>query len=183
MHPRCSRWNLNLSCALRKGRAATAIKGMTMTNSASNWFRLGFFLLISVGGGLYVGATNLPGDWYLALQKPPFTPPGWLFAPAWTFLYCLIGIAGARIMENPSAHLLLPIWVGQMVLNFIWSPAVFTLHNLELGLAIILALLLFIGGFIYLARRRDPIASMLFVPYLLWVTFATYLNLGLVLLN
>ncbi|ADZ68663.1 TSPO-like protein [Polymorphum gilvum SL003B-26A1] len=142
------------------------------------------FLFAVVGGGLVIGATNMPGAWYQGLVKPPFTPPNWLFAPAWTLLYALIALAGARAFQRRvSTPALFRLWLGQMALNFAWSPAVFTLHSLTLGLVVILALLTAIGAFIHLAWKTDRTAALLFLPYAGWVALATYLNAGLVALN
>lgn len=150
---------------------------------SSNWLTYGLFLLVSVAGGLLIGANNIPGPWYQALVKPPFTPPNWLFGPAWTFLYILIGIVGARVYRSKGSKDLLLLWFIQMGLNFTWSPVFFTLRNLTGSVAIISFLLLIIISFIAMARKRDPIASSLFVPYLLWVGYASYLNISIWLLN
>ena len=144
---------------------------------------LAVFLVISVGGGLLIGATNLPGGWYAGLAKPSFTPPNWLFGPAWTVLYILIGIAGWRSLGAGAGSTLFRLWVLQMVLNFAWSPTVFTLHRLDAGLGIILALLASILAFIATGWQRDRLAALLLVPYAAWVGFATALNLALVQLN
>lgn len=144
---------------------------------------LAVFLVISVGGGLLIGATNLPGEWYAGLAKPSFTPPNWLFGPAWTVLYILIGIAGWHSFGTGTGSSLFRLWVLQMVLNFAWSPTVFTLHRLDAGLGIILALLATILGFIAAGWQRDRLTALLFVPYAAWVSFATALNLALVQLN
>lgn len=147
------------------------------------WITLAVFLLVVVGGGLWIGATNLPGAWYQGLEKPPLTPPNWLFAPAWTLLYVLIAIAGWRSWGKAGPGALFLLWAVQMVLNFAWSPVVFTAHSLGLGLAIILAVLVAIVSFIKLAARADRGAALCFVPYACWVAFASYLNAGLYFLN
>ena len=150
------------------------------------YLSLSLFLLISLGGGLLIGALNIPGAWYAGLGKPPGTPPGWVFGPAWTFLYILIGFAGWRIATfTPRGvrGLAFRFWALQMVLNFIWSPIVFSLHRLDIGLAVILTLLAVIIGFLATSWRTDRIAAILFIPYLIWVSFASYLNTGLVVLN
>ena len=161
----------------------TSENGQDMNIKASSWLTYGLFLLISVGGGLLIGANNIPGPWYQGLVKPPFTPPNWLFAPAWTFLYILIGIVGARIYQSAFSKDLLPMWLVQMGLNFAWSPVFFTLKNLPGSVAIITLLLVIIISFIVRTRKRDPLAALLFVPYLLWVGYASYLNLSIWLLN
>ena len=142
------------------------------------------FLAISVGGGLLIGATNIPGEWYEALKKPPGTPPGWVFGPVWTVLYVLIGIAGWRAFEMRKQYPR-PVrkWSAQMGLNFAWSPTVFTFHNLVGGMVIICALWLVCAVFIACTWKRDRLSAYLFVPYLAWVSYATYLNAGLTRLN
>ncbi len=144
---------------------------------------LAVFLLAVVGGGLLVGTTNLPGPWYLALEKPAFTPPNWLFAPAWTTLYVLIAAAGWRVWSREGASSSFSVWLLQICLNFAWSPVVFTLHNLALGLGIIVVMFVCILVFLKRQWHADRLAALCFLPYAAWVAFAGYLNAGLLLLN
>ncbi|MBR0755642.1 tryptophan-rich sensory protein [Bradyrhizobium jicamae] len=148
--------------------------------------RLGLLLLfigLVVGAGWVIGATNLPGAWYAGLQKPPFYPPNRVFPIAWTVLYVMIAIAGWRTyLRNPTG-VAMQLWFGQLALNFLWSPIFFTLHSMLGGLAIILALLAAIVGFIGVQWRDDRLASVLFVPYAVWVGFASLLNYMLYRLN
>lgn len=129
--------------------------------------------------GLLIGWAFLPGAWYAGLVKPAFTPPNWLFGPAWTTLYVLIGIAGARAWTRGGAGL----WFAQMGLNFLWSPVFFGLQNPGLGLLVILALLATILAFIAHRWRQDRVAALLFLPYAAWVSFATALNAAIWRLN
>ncbi|WP_319412141.1 TspO/MBR family protein [uncultured Cohaesibacter sp.] len=149
----------------------------------SHWITYAIFLMISVGGGLLIGANNIPGPWYQSLAKPSFTPPNWLFAPAWTILYILIGIVGARVFRAPQNKDLFGIWLAQMVMNFAWSPLFFSWQNLEAAFAIILILLLLIINFIMSARQRDGLSALFFVPYALWVAFASCLNGAIAFMN
>jgi tryptophan-rich sensory protein len=141
------------------------------------------FILAVVTLGSLIGLLNIPGEWYQSLQKPFFNPPNWLFGPAWTVLYILIGIAGARTWLAARSSVLMNIWFGQMALNFLWSPAFFGLQSPILGLAVIVPLLIAILAFIRVSWPIDRIAAWLFVPYALWVAFATLLNLSIVILN
>jgi len=141
------------------------------------------FMAITAGLGILIGLANLPGDWYAGLSKPSFNPPNWVFAPAWSVLYVLIGIAGGRIWLRAKNSKAMLLWFLQMILNFSWSPAFFGLKSTGLGLIIILAMLALIIAFIWKARRLDKIATLCFVPYAAWVSFATLLNLSLYLLN
>ncbi|MBB3590899.1 tryptophan-rich sensory protein [Rhizobium sp. BK529] len=141
------------------------------------------FILLALGGGLLIGIMSPSGEWYDTLAKPWFTPPNWLFGPAWTILYFLIGIAGARTFEHSRNSPVMMVWIVQLALNFAWSPAFFGLQLPALGLVIIIALLVLIFVFIGLSWRRDRLASVLFIPYGFWVAYATALNAAVVAMN
>lgn len=141
------------------------------------------FIGFVVGAGLLAGLTNMPGDWYQSLEKPFFNPPPWLFGPVWTTLYVLIGIAGARIWQRAPKSAAMQLWFAQMAFNLMWSPAFFGLQNPELALAVIVGMLVTIVAFVIKARPIDRISTLLFVPYLAWVTFAGILNLSIAWLN
>mgnify|MGYP004527717249 FL=1 len=141
------------------------------------------FLLLVVGGGLLIGTTNRPGEWYQGLAKPPFNPPDWLFAPAWTILYLFIAFVGWRVWQAQPTGRRMQLWWAQLVLNFFWMPMFFGLQQMALALVVILALLATILAFISLSWRVDRLSAWLFVPYALWTAFATYLNISLMLLN
>jgi benzodiazapine receptor len=145
--------------------------------------RLVSFLAIVVGGGLLIGATNLPGTWYASLAKPWFNPPDWIFPPAWTVLYILIAVAGWRTFQRQPRSLAMGFWYVQLALNFCWSLVMFTLHAIGLALVIIVALLLSIAGFIIVQWPRDRLAAFLFVPYAAWVCYAALLNFAIWRLN
>lgn len=138
------------------------------------------FIVAVLAGGLLIGVTFAPGEWYAALRKPFFTPPNEWFAPIWTTLYVLIAIAGARIWMRRGPIVL---WLMQMALNFAWTPVFFGAQQMGAGLAIIAALLLTILAFIIRAWKTDVIAALLFVPYAAWVATAMALNGALILLN
>ncbi|NSZ15405.1 TspO/MBR family protein [Agrobacterium vitis] len=145
------------------------------------------FMAAVTGTGTLIGLTNLPGDWYDGLEKPFFNPPGWIFGPVWTVLYVLIGLAGARIWQrmrqSRGASRAMALWFGQMLLNFLWSPAFFGAHSTGLGLIVILPMLGLILAFLWQVRRLDRVAMLSFIPYAAWVAFATVLNAALFLLN
>ena len=141
------------------------------------------FIGFVVGAGLLAGLTNMPGDWYQSLEKPFFNPPPWLFGPVWTTLYVLIGIAGARIWQRAPKSAAMQLWFAQMAFNLMWSPSFFGLQNPELALAVIVGMLVTIVAFMVKARPIDRISTLLFVPYLAWVTFAGILNLSIAWLN
>ena len=141
------------------------------------------FLILTVGGGLLIGTLTLPDAWYAALAKPPRTPPGWVFGPAWTLLYVLIALAGYRTWRRAPGGPAMQLWAGQMLLNFSWSPIFFSAHLIEAALVVIAGLLLVIVAFIARSLRSDRVAAWLFVPYALWVAFALSLNAGISWLN
>ncbi len=163
--------------ALAKAVATPYLSGM---NKALTTI---IFIALALGGGLVIGIGNPPGEWYQSLAKPPFNPPNWVFGPAWTLLYVLIGLAGARTWMRGNLSVGMLIWAGQMVANFLWSPFFFGLRMPPVALVVILALLALIIAFIRNRWNADRIAALLFLPYLAWVSFATLLNASIVYLN
>lgn len=133
--------------------------------------------------GILIGTGFPPGPWYAGLTKPWFTPPNWVFGPAWSLLYILIGIAGWRVWLRGQDPVLRRLWIAQMVLNFAWSPAFFGAQAPLLGLAVILPLLMVSLGFVRRAYRHEPTSARLFLPYAAWVCYASLLNAALYLLN
>ncbi len=141
-------------------------------------------LVISFLPGV-VGGQFEPGAWYAALDKPPLTPPGWVFPIAWTALYAAMGVALYLVITAPGpvAWGLLAVFALQLVLNGAWSWLFFGLQRPGAALADLAALWLAIAWLTVAFWRRRPIAGALFLPYLLWVSFAGYLNAGIWLLN
>lgn len=125
--------------------------------------------------------------WYPELTKPWFTPPDWLFGPAWITLYTLMGIAAWLIYRKDRSkkpvRTALWIYAGQLALNAAWSPAFFGLRSPTLGLLVIVPLLAAITATIAAFRRVSRLAAALLVPYLLWVLYATALNFEIWRLN
>jgi benzodiazapine receptor len=138
------------------------------------------FIAAVLSMGAWLGSSNIPGPWYVALEKPWFTPPNWMFAPVWTVLYVLIGIVGARKALYGGAQ---GLWLLQMAANFAWSPVFFGMQEPLWALPIIGIMLLSILGFIIVEWRRDRISAWMFVPYAAWVSVATALNTAIVVLN
>jgi translocator protein len=134
--------------------------------------------VVVIGGG--IGFITLPGEWYVGLAKPWFTPPNWLFGPMWTTLYVLIGWAGARKWLYGGAARL---WWVQMALNFLWSPVFFGAQQPFAALLVIVAMWAVIAAFILREWRGDRLSALLFLPYLAWVSLATALNAAIVVLN
>jgi translocator protein len=141
------------------------------------------FIAGVVGCGMLIGINNIPGEWYSSLTKPSFNPPGWIFAPVWSLLYAVIGFTGARTFLDHRPTTAMRFWAAQMIFNFAWSPLFFGLHEIALALIVIIALLISIVGFIVSSRKQDHLSSLLFLPYLAWVGFATLLNASIFLMN
>lgn len=152
-----------------------------------------FKLLISIvvcqcaglTGSIFTAPT-IP-TWYAALQKPPFTPPNWLFAPAWITLYLLMGIAAFLVWRrgwySSQVRIALIVFLVQLVLNALWTVVFFGLKAPFYGVIVIAAL--WIAILITMLRffKISTAAGWLLVPYILWVTFAAALNVSICMLN
>lgn len=136
-----------------------------------------------------------PGSWYDEIAKPPFTPPSWIFAPAWITLYTLMGISLYLIwMEITSppfqegkkkkqAQTALLLFAGQLFLNVLWSFIFFGMQSPLYGLIEIILLWLVIMATMIAFWRIKKTAALLLIPYLLWVTFAATLTYSIFILN
>ena len=154
------------------------------TGRTPGWLTILVFVVGTVAAGGIVGATNTPGEWYAALEKPAFNPPSWVFGPVWTLLYAMVGWAGARCYALFGAGSTpFRLWVVQLVLNLAWTPIFFTLHALPLAALEIAALLGVILVFMGSVRGRDAPSFWLFAPYAAWVSFATVLTWTIWLMN
>ena len=131
------------------------------------------------------GGQFRPGDWYEALTKPPWTPPNWLFAPAWAVLYILIAVAGWLAWRRAGGRVdaAVSVWGLQLLFNAAWSWLFFGRHQMFVALIDIVAMLICIVAFIAINMTSNRPAALLFVPYALWVCYATALNFTLWRLN
>jgi len=151
------------------------------------WLVLIIFIAICLGVGGLGSIFTAQGvrDWYPTLHKPAGTPPGWVFGPVWTTLYVLMAVSAWLIWRQYGweARTALVVFAAQLVLNLAWSgiffgarlPGVALVEITILWLAILLNVVVF--------YPLSPLAASLLVPYLLWVTYASYLNFGLWRLN
>jgi len=148
---------------------------------------IGFILVTFVAafiGSLFT--TPNIASWYSTLTKPSFAPPNWLFGPAWTILYILMAVAAFLIWQNknnPQAKKALIFYFIQLTLNSLWSIIFFGWHNPQLAFFEIVILWLFILLTLIKFYKIKKTAGLLLVPYLLWVSFASFLNLFIWLLN
>lgn len=125
--------------------------------------------------------------WYDKLAKPPLTPPNWVFGPAWTILFILMGVAFYRILrldpQTPGRSRAIWLFAVQLVLNTGWSVAFFGARSPLLGLVVILPFEALIVATLLAFLRLDRVSAYCLIPYVLWVAFATYLNAGVFILN
>jgi len=131
-------------------------------------------------------ASTIDG-WYATLNKPPFNPPNWIFAPVWTILYAMMGVAAALVwdqgLEKPAVRAALWLFVAQGLLNAAWTPIFFGMQQLLFALVVILTLWVLIVLCIRKFKAINATAGYLLIPYLLWVSFATLLNASIWYLN
>ncbi len=133
-----------------------------------------------------VGGWFLPGEWYAQLRKPTWNPPGWIFGPVWTVLYATMAIAAWLVWRRggfAAQRVPLGVFLAQLLLNALWSPLFFGLHNPALAFAEIVLLWLAILFTLRLFWNVQRGAGLLLVPYLAWVSFAAVLNFTLWRLN
>ena len=134
-----------------------------------------FFTMPSVAG------------WYQTINKPSWNPPGWLFGPVWISLYTLMGIAAYLVWQKrdlgQAVKSALIVYGIQLALNSLWSILFFGLKNPGLALAEILVLLAMIVVTMILFYKIRPVTLWLLLPYVLWVSFASFLNYTIWSLN
>lgn len=120
------------------------------------------------------------------VRQPPLSPPQFLFPIVWGILYALMGFSAARIYLQPQSkerQMGLNLFVAQLILNFFWSLIFFNLQAFGLAFFWLLALWVLVLWMIITFWKVDPLAAKLQIPYLLWLTFAAYLNFGVWMLN
>ncbi len=147
---------------------------------------LGSILLCEIAGliGAIFTTPSIPA-WYASLVKPGFSPPNWLFAPVWTLLYLLMGVSlyliiTAKSKKKKAAYYLFAV---QLALNVLWSILFFGMHAPLYAFMEIVLMWISILATILVFHRISKPAAWLNVPYLLWVAFASALNLAIFILN
>jgi len=147
-----------------------------------------FVLVCELAGiiGSFFTMPSIPG-WYAGLAKPPFNPPTWVFAPVWTILYAMMGLSAYLVYEKgprrKDVRMALAVFAGQLVLNALWSIVFFGAQQILGAAVLIVVLWAMILATIRLFSRISRAAAYLLVPYILWVSFATVLNISLYVLN
>jgi len=144
------------------------------------YITISVLICLAIGFLSSIATQSSVNDWYLTLNKPSFTPPNWLFAPVWTALYIMMGVAAGIVWSKGYHH----VWVKtalyhfvfQLLLNALWSIVFFGLKNPLGGMVVILALLTMIILTIKWFKVISKPAALLMIPYVLWVAFASALN-------
>jgi tryptophan-rich sensory protein len=141
--------------------------------------------LAGIIGSLFT-TPSIPG-WYAGLTKPSFNPPGWVFAPVWTALYAMMGLAAWLVYEKgfkkPEVKGALTVFAVQLLLNTLWSIVFFGAHQIFGAVIVIVLLWAVILWTILLFHKISKAAAWLLVPYILWVSFATVLTVSIFTLN
>ena len=152
-----------------------------------NWFKLIAAIIICQLIG-FIGSiftTQSVNSWYLTINKPAFTPPGWVIGGVWTMLFILMGVAlylvwNKKTKNNKKA---LIIFGCQLILNILWSVFFFFLHSPLAALVEIFILWFFILLTIIYFAKISKSAAYLLIPYILWVSFASFLNYSVYIIN
>lgn len=152
------------------------------------WKQCLFWIGLSLGVGFLSGLISREGTQIYAqmLQKPPLSPPGWVFGVVWTILYTLMGISAAMVWAAPQTMARsrgLNLFIAQLIVNFFWSPIFFNARAYGLAFVWLLVLWILVLLMILEFRKVDKTTAWLQIPYLAWLTFAAYLNWGVWQLN
>lgn len=153
-----------------------------------DWKKLLLCLAIPLGvGGLAALLTGGGMGDYSDFVKPPYSPPGWLFPVVWTILYLVMGYASYRVVtkaaEKVKIRRALCLYCAQLAVNFLWPLVFFALNWYLAAFFVLLVLWVLVFLTIYAFGDVDERAGDMLLPYILWITFAAYLNVGVYLLN
>lgn len=129
------------------------------------------------------GVFSPPGDWYAALHKPSWNPPGWLFGPVWSVLYAMMAVAAWLVWRRRGWCRALAIYGAQLLLNAAWTPIFFGAGKIGWAFAEIIILWIAIVCTMLAFLRISKPAGWMLVPYLAWVSFAAFLNFTLWRMN
>ena len=142
-----------------------------------------FNLALSLGGGFVVGLLTRADEKFAALNQPPLAPPAALFPIVWTVLYTLMAVSITLVISKGNSDDAAKAYYLQLIVNFVWPFLFFNLGALTLSFVWILLLIALVIVMIVRFYRVSPLAAYLQIPYLVWLLFAAYLNLGYVILN
>ena len=124
-------------------------------------------------------------SWYMNLIRPYLAPPNWIFAPVWTFLYVIIFASLALFILSDAVDKKIgyTFFIIQMLLNILWTPVFFGLKSILGALIVVILLDIFVFLTMYKFFQASKLAGLLLIPYFIWILFATYLNIGYLILN
>ena len=159
-----------------------------MNQTIKNYLFLIIWIISLIAIGSIIGFLTKPeiSSWYSTLNRSTLTPPNYLFPIAWTILYGIIGVSGYLIWRESAFSKLTFIkrlYIIQLILNWIWTPLFFRYHLTGLAFLVLIAMDLLVGTLIFLAYSKIRRVSLLMLPYLLWILFASYLNFYIWLYN
>lgn len=155
----------------------------------NNLSKMVIAIVVSELAGIIGSVFTMPSiaGWYATLTKPELAPPNWVFGPVWTTLFAFMGIAAFLVwrkgLDRRDVKIALGIFLGQLALNTLWSIIFFGLQSpAGACVEIIFLWLAILATIIAFAKISKP-AAWLLVPYILWVSFAAYLNYSIWMLN
>lgn len=143
---------------------------------------IGAVVCLALGIASGMSTVSGGGSWYESLKRPPGTPPSWVFGPVWSVLYVMMGVAAGRLLHRQQNRALGAFTI-QFICNLLWTPVFFGLHLPGVALGVIGVMWFGILATIGLSWKPDRWAAVLLMPYLGWVSYATYLNAGFFWLN
>lgn len=167
--------------------SASVVIGINNGTPRFRFWPIAGFLVLCYGAAAIGSALTTPGiAWMNALNKPFFQPPNWVFGPVWTLLFTMMALSGACVYAAPASQSrsrALTLFAIQLVLNVAWSGLFFYARQPFWATVEIVVLLATIWTYVIVAKPASKTASWLFIPYGLWVGFATVLTAGLWVLN
>lgn len=163
---------------------------MTELARRANWVKPAILCVIAIellgGASGWLSNSGFGNDWFDALRKPSFMPPGWAFGVVWPILYVMLGIASGMIFAEPRSsrrRLALLLFTGQLTLNFVWSPIFFAAHEIRVANYVIFLMAAVAAAAAWQFFQLRKTAGLLLVPYLAWLVFAATLNSTIGALN
>ncbi len=152
-----------------------------MNAENKNYLSLLIWIVALIAIGSVIGSLTKPeiSTWYSTLNRSTLTPPNYVFPVAWTILYGIIGACGCliwRASSFPKHTAIKTLYVTQLILNWSWTPLFFLYHLTGLSLVVLISMDILVCALIWLAYRKMKAVSLLMIPYLSWILFASYLN-------
>jgi len=152
-----------------------------MNQSTKNHLSLIIWIVGLIAIGSVIGSLTKPeiSAWYSTLHRSALTPPNYVFPIAWTILYGIIGACGWLIWRPqafPKLSIIKTLYVAQLILNWSWTPLFFHYHLTRLSLIVLVTMDILVCALIWLAYKKMRAVSLLMIPYLSWILFASYLN-------